>query len=273
MMRELARRFRGRISPIKLYDANVCTTTHPPGRSWELAVLSGEPFSKQLRYLYRGRKIRLLCNNSFLHLSIAWSFPSQPMSINEKNLTNPQLQETQGITIDNAKQYPLFTETGNLSPAQRSLVENTEFRTLIRELNLRAEEKLNIFSDEISAYLKRPTAERVTGLIDGIISLADHTDVAEDELDFSVLPRQFHPVIPLIKKWAINDDSDREDFVKKLPKAVLERFIMEVEPYLRPIDSYLDSFGDRPPTEQACALGRLAECAIEVKRHLEADRS
>jgi hypothetical protein len=207
-----------------------------------------------------------------LHLSIAGSFPAQPLSVNERNLIDPLLQEAGSVTIDNAIRYPLFTKTGNLSPDQRSLVENTEFRSLLRELDLQTGEKLIVSTDELSAYLKKPTAERITSLIDGFVNLINHIDIPQEELDLNVLPPQFHPLIPLIKKWAIGDDLDREDFLENFPKAVLERFVMEVEPYLRPIDSYLDSFGYRPPSEQACALGRLAECAVEAKRYLEADR-
>ncbi len=272
VMRELAKRYKGKISSITLLDVNVCKSVSPRARPWEFTIVSGEPFSKQFRYSYRGRQISVVGNSSFLHLSVKGSFPTQPLSVNEMNLINPQLQYAKTLTIDNTPPYPLFTETGNLSPDQRSLTEKPEFRSLIRTLNLHTEEKLNIFNDAISAYLKSPPIERVTGSIDGIIDLAENIEVATGELDFTVLPLQFRPLIPLIQKWAIADDSNREDFLENLPKAAVERFVKEVEPYLRAIDSYLDSFRDQPPSEQACALGRLAECAVEAKQYLEANR-
>jgi hypothetical protein len=272
VIRELAKQFKGTVSTITLYDANVCSTTHPPGRSWEFTIVSGEPFSKQLLFSYCERKIRIFANRNFLHLSIAGSFPAQPLSVNERNLINPLLKEAGSVALDKRIRYSLFTEAGVLSPDQKRLLGTTHFRALLRDLDLQREEKLNIFSNEISAYLKNPTAERVTRLIDGLAVLENNLEIPQKEIDLTLLPRQFHPLIPLMKKWAISDDSDRENFLENLPKRQLERFVMEVEPYLRPIDSYLDSFGGRPPSEQACALGRLAECAVEAKRSLEGAR-
>jgi len=268
VMRELAKRSKGKISSITLYDANVCTTTHPASRPWELTVVSGEPFSKQLRYSHCGRKIRIFGNRYFLHVSIVGSLSARQLSVNERNLIDSPSHEAGSVALGNAIRYPLFTKTGSLSPAQRSLLENDELRSLLRELDLQTEERLIVSTDEISVYLKKPTVERVSSLIDRLADLINRHEITQEELDLNVLPPQFHPLIPLIKKWAIADDLDRENFLEKFTKAVLKRFVAEAEPYLRPIDSYLDSFGDRPLSEQACALGRLAECAVDAKRYL-----
>src|SRR4029077_5607505 len=171
--------------------------------------------------------------------------------------------------IPNATGYSVFTQTGDLSFDQRVLINKAEFSSLIRELALQAEEKLSIFRNEISVYLKKPSMARVMACIDGLTTLATNIEVTEEEPDLTTLPAQLHPLIPLIRKWAIDDDSNREDFLENMPKAMLQRFVEEVEPYLHSIDSDLDSYGQKPPPEEACALGRLAECAVEAKRLLE----
>lgn len=51
-------------------------------------------------------------------------------------------------------------------------------------------------------------------------------------------------------------------------EAQLKKFIEEVEPYLQLINSYLPSTDQDRPSEDVCALGRLAECAVEARRFL-----
>jgi len=265
-MRQLAQVSGGRVSAINVYDANVCTWTRPAGRPWEPKLVSGEPFVNQVRYPYRGRKLKILGNNSFLHVSVGGAFPTQPFSVNEPDLNNLQLEDRR---IPNATGYSVFTKTGDLSFDQRVLINKTEFRSLVRELALQTEEKLSIFLNDISVYLKKPSMARVMACIDGLTTLAARIEVTEKGPDLSILPLQFHPLIPLIKKWAIDDDSNREDFLEHMPRAILKKFVEEVAPYLHSIDSYLDSYGQKLPAEEACALGRLAECAMEARRLVE----
>ncbi len=115
----------------------------------------------------------------------------------------------------------------------------------------------------------RPAEARALAAIDALVSLADRVDIHKaEELDFSKLPPAFCPLIPLVKEWAIDDDSDREQLLSGSSKAALSAFVQQVEPFIQALDSYLDSFGDSPSPE-AAALARLAECAREAKQHLE----
>lgn len=268
IMRELAKRFQGRISSINLQDANVCTWTHPPGRSWESTIVSGEPFSKQLRYAHRGHKIRMFANRYFLNAEVTGSFAMEHLSINKKNENNFMLKAAAEALRINEKQYCTFTKSGTLTARHRNLFARAEFKAFVRELDLHDRESLHFAADSTSVYFEHPSFSRVTNAIESLINLADSIEEPEEELDLSVLPVQFHPLIPLIKKWAIGDDSDREDFLAAAPAPVLRILIDEVDPYLKVIDSYLDSFREGPPTEQAAALGRLAESALEAKQHL-----
>lgn len=36
-----------------------------------------------------------------------------------------------------------------------------------------------------------------------------------------LLPVQFHPIIPMIRKWAVPDDSERDDLLDSVSKSVL----------------------------------------------------
>jgi hypothetical protein len=194
----------------------------------------------------------------------------EPLSINRNNANDSMQEAAAPLTIDK-EQYACFARSGALTLRHNNLFTKSQFIAAIREMHLQAPESLLFAGDSISVYLDHPSLSRVTKAIESLIDLAESISEPTEELDLSALPTQFHPLIPLIKKWAIGDDSDREDFLEDLPKTTLKRFVEEVEPYLPLIDSYLDSFGSHP-SEEACALGRLAECAVEAK-HLLASKS
>lgn len=101
-----------------------------------------------------------------------------------------------------------------------------------------------------------------------MVDLAQKIQVRPDSLDLKKLPVDFHHLIPLIQKWAIADDSDRDDLISPTTGS-LQKLVDQVQPYLTKIDSYLDSYGGRPLTPEAIALGKLAESALEAKGHLE----
>jgi hypothetical protein len=268
ILRELGKQTNGRVKAVTLYDGNVCTWTHLPGRPWESKVVSGEPFSKQLQYVARGHKMRMFGNNHFLLAEIKGSFAVQPISFNQTNASYPLLKTAGPITIGN-EQFPSFTKSGTYEPRHITLFKMAAFLKLINELSLGKQESLHFMANSISVYLDRPSLSRVTSAIENLETVAESISAPAEELNLSTLPVQFHPLIPFIRKWAINDDSDREDFVESLPKGVLAAFVGEIEAYLPSIDSYLDSFGDQAPPEAACALGRLAEAALEAKRLLK----
>ena len=266
MLAELAMRFRGKMASTNILDANVCRWTHPAGKSWESTVVSGEAFSKQLRLVHRSHKVTILANSRFLAVEVMGSYPIQPASINEENANYHLLKPAKPLRLDH-KQYSLFTKSGTHEPSHKRIFEKTVFLKLIRDLDLRPKESLHFMTDSIAVYLDRPSFSRVVTSIENLIELAVDIEAPAEELDLRVLPVQFQPLIPLIRKWAIADDSDREDFLASLTKKALAAFVRDVEPYLSSIDSYLDSFGGELP-EAACALGRLAEAALEAKRAL-----
>jgi len=169
----------------------------------------------------------------------------------------------------NGKEYPVFTENGSLSPEQATLLKRPELLALIKESDLQESESIHFTNGDLSFYLRSPTLGRITESIDRMIDLANQIETREEELDLRVLPLRFNPLIPLTKKWAVGDDLEREDLLARSSRAELRALVEKVEPYLTSIDSYLDSFGDRPPSAEAAAvLGKLAECAVEAKLYL-----
>ncbi len=167
------------------------------------------------------------------------------------------------------ERYPVFTEAGKVSSDHKDLLSRPELVSLVEESGLEEGESLYFTKGEIGFYLKRPDVDRTIGIIDRVIALAGKVEIAEHELNLEALPVQFHPIIPLIKKWALDNDSERNDLLATTSKPVLRSLVDHVFPYFGAIDSYLDSFRGEAPTEQAAALGRLAECALDAQKHLD----
>jgi hypothetical protein len=269
VLQELAKRFKGKLSQCTVYDANVCTTRSQPDRPWELLPVSGEPFSRRLRFTHKGRKVTVLANTSYFHGAVSGTFNSRPFTINAKQRVVGFRSEFATALFVGGDRYPVFTEDGNVSSNQKHLLSLPELVSLVALSDLQEGESLYFTKGEIGFYLKRPDTDRMSGVIDRVIELAGTVEIPEEELNLELLPAQFHPIIPTIRKWALADDSERNDLLAATPETVLRSLTDDVFPYLDAINSYLDSFRGRAPTEHAVALGRLAECAIEAKQLLD----
>src|SRR5205814_1477198 len=127
---------------IKLFDANVCTWTHPQDKSWEFTLVGGEPFSKQLRYVYKGHRIRMFANHFFLNAEIKGTFALEHLSINKKNENN-LLIKAAGLLQVNGKQYYTFAGSRTLTAKHQKLFAKAEFKTMVHELDLQAQESLH----------------------------------------------------------------------------------------------------------------------------------
>ena len=83
-------------------------------------------------------------------------------------------------------------------------------------------------------------------------------------LEFGTFPPALRSLVPLIAKWAIEDDAERSRKLRRCSPSTRRKLTNAVVPLLPAIDQFLDSFGANPP-EEACALGSLAQAALEAQ--------
>ena len=95
-------------------------------------------------------------------------------------------------------------------------------------------------------------------------SLEHHFPEEIIRINISNIPDELADLIPLLEEWAIPNDSEREEKVKKASKAVLRKIIGIVSPKMGLINSYLDSFGSKPLSHEATLTGNLAELVSEL---------
>jgi hypothetical protein len=122
----------------------------------------------------------------------------------------------------------------------------------------------------VRVYLRRPNKDRVMAIIHAVIDLMPHDTAGRTPAEFATFPDALRPLVPLIAKWAIEDDEERSRKLRRCAKSTRQRLANAVVPLLPAIDQFLDSFGANPP-EEACALGTLAQAALEAQSLLSSD--
>lgn len=113
--------------------------------------------------------------------------------------------------------------------------------------------------------------QRVDTLLQIVQSATDPqaTWLREPRLTAASIPTQFRGLLPMIRKWAIDDDSIRGDRLSRARTSTLLSLWSEVGPRLSEIDDYLDSIGQSASYE-TLKVGRLAEASVEA--HVELER-
>lgn len=267
VIQDISKQFNGKLARCQCYDANVCDTRALPDKPWVLVPIVGEPFSQELRFVHRKRAVNIFANSAYVQGMVKGTIASRQLSINVKQKIASRSHFAGTLSIAGL-QYPIFTQDGRLTPDQDALIGQSKFLVLMSKIGLGPEESVHFNRDEVSFYLLRPETNLVTRVIDLAIDFIEVFNIPEDKLNLKLLPVQFHPLIPLVERWGLSDDSDRTEQLAQAPEEVLRQLIENVNPYLVAIDSYLDSFRKAPPTEEGAALGRLAECALEASVYL-----
>ena len=123
---------------------------------------------------------------------------------------------------------------------------------------------MNVSQRLIRAYLRRPDKKRVLNFVHAVIDLMPYKKDGATLISAAALPRELRPLVPLISKWALSDDVERAQKLKRCAESTRQKLTDTVIPLLPVIDKFLDSFGINPP-EEVCVLGDLAQTALEAK--------
>jgi hypothetical protein len=160
--------------------------------------------------------------------------------------------------------HTVFTSDGNLSRAQSILYESGALEGLLQAIAPHEGEEINISQRLVRVYLRTPTKDRVMAVIHAVIDLMPHERRKGPAAEFANLPDKLRPLVPLMAKWAIDDDEGRLRKLTRSAHSTLQKLVGAVVPLLPAIDEFLDSFGPNPP-EEACVVGSLAHAALEAQ--------
>jgi len=226
-----------------------------------VSLCGGTTLTRQLRALYRGHKIDLLANSELILADVEASYGRFELFVINPRPSTRFGKPARPINTATAK-HVIFTIDGNLSPSQSELCESGVLERLLDVIDPDECEEINVSQRLVRVYLERPSMNRVVAIIHAVIDLMPHDERAVPE--FASLPDALRPLIPLLAKWAIDDDDERSRKLKRCTPSARKKLIDAVVPLLPAIDNFLDSFGANPP-EGACALGSLAQAALEAQ--------
>jgi hypothetical protein len=271
IVREMAKIYRVKTSDTRLFDANLCSWRIEPDRPWELIATSGMPLTKKTTFKYSSYRLRLMANSQYLALFVDANLTLELLSINRPDrmfeLFKGKLSVAETIVL-NHRRHPVFTLDGRVSEGQKAFLDLTGFHDFLEHIDLAEDESLHV-SNEMVLYVHSrtvPSLERTIELGVGLLMTAPK----EQKLnEFAQMPAQFRALMPLVEKWAVNDDDSRSELIECSSSVELANLIGTVDPFMDSINAYLDSFGEQPLDSSAIALGRLAEAAEEAKRFLE----
>jgi hypothetical protein len=275
ILRHLAKQMRSKVSRCEHFDPNICSYEPDATNIARVITQSGQPFLSKTSFIRDGQKIRLHANDDVLQISLPFEFGVDPLSINRKDQI--YFLEVAGELKAGNQKYQAFSRKGILTENQKALVQRPALKRLVANVHPNEYESLHFYGNGLVIYLFRPTADRTTHIIDCAVEFS--TQVAHERMltnakvDISGLPPQFRPLLSLVQAWGITDDIEREERRRGVPRAALQAVVAEVRPYLLAINSYLDSFGHRPLSDSAIALGALAEFAVETDLYLNETRN
>lgn len=141
----------------------------------------------------------------------------------------------------------------------------------LKSLNFDSNEGLAVYRNSLQLTLKQdrqilPEIEACKK-IKSIIELSFPYEA--NDIDYSDLPTDLKQIVIKFGTLAISDDFERDEKTQELTKKQRTDFIEALEPKLEEINSFLDTFGDKPLNDGAIRLQSLAELLIELTNNRE----
>jgi hypothetical protein len=249
VLRRLRSHLDGRISNAKLLDIQGALT-------------------KVLRAKYKGHRIAIWANETFFVLEVFGAYqPIGGLYVKLAVPVDPRWEFIQLIQV-NAKSYAIYSMVGPLDAQMRNFLESDVLARALERLGTADDESLVIYSNQIKVRFVPPSFERVLGAIDTILDLIPEAEIVEKR-DYSDLPPEFAPLLPLLAVWDLSDDAERWQKMKRSSKATQKRLIETVIPLMAKISGYLDSFNGGLMSDSASALDSLAQAAMEANVSLK----
>jgi hypothetical protein len=95
--------------------------------------------------------------------------------------------------------------------------------------------------------------------------------MADDELDFSLLPEALRPLTPLIARYAESDDVERSSLLEAASTDELRELSGAPAPHWDAINAFLDENMEQigPRQDLALALDSFSQAAMEAATELE----
>jgi hypothetical protein len=223
-------------------------------------------FSRKLSFKANDYRVTIRVNDEYLVADVTGAFGSSVIC----SFVNYNIHASSRKLGANSlcRDFGCKVYIGSISNADSTILflRNPSSQDFVKALHLSKRESLHIGNGCASLYIQRFVCDDVLKALDilyHLLALIPSTE--EASINYQDLPEEFHKLIPWIKRWGICDDNERSDKIGKASSNALTKLVDAVDPEFSAISTYLDSFKNRPLTEQAILLGALAEGASEAK--------
>jgi hypothetical protein len=161
-------------------------------------------------------------------------------------------------------EYPTRVFTSSMDNKQDVIEFANTVRTMIEGLNLEHSESLVIYKNQISADIN-PDRD-IISTVNRLIEIIKHNKRRTlDKEKVNDLPDNLKDLYFMFDKYSISDDLERDELVEMLTTKEIKTLIDKVDHRTGDIVDYLNSFGDKPLTENAQLLMSLFELVAELK--------
>jgi hypothetical protein len=269
IVKNLAKKFRGKRKVLNCFDANVCKSDFQPTRPLETKYLPGDLFEFEVRFQLGKHKFCASANREFVWLALRLDgvVCSPIFTVNRQDRV--MMIKT---AVKQPKELPLQVFASDITSATvvSAWFSNAANLECVKSFFLGENDSIHVYGNQLKVYLRQPSQEKVVATLPQLEKLASQLHLeSEDAVDFSTLPEQFRQLKPLMEKWAVSDDHERSNLVDKASRQTLNKLVQTVSPQMEAINKFLDSFGGKPLSDAAVILGTLADCASEAKLRLD----
>jgi len=234
-----------------------------PRRMSDLDPHRPTPFFLGCRFKHMGRVFEAATDGSIVRLTLKQAGSRAAFSVNRPDEVCFFDRELRGIReLPGLRVY--VSEDVDASSA-RSLLASAEVSSAISALGLGQGESLHVYGNVVVLYVVPRGAEQDWLLLDRLIALegvlSSAGGVAEDgavrdglRWRPEQLPDGLRDLLPVVREWAIGDDSCRSDRIDAASRGDLERFVAAAAPHRSAITAYLASLEERHPCPDEAIL-------------------
>ena len=247
-LKELSVQLEGKIKQQFDTDANIGVSTR------QLLIKNYRQFHVEINEYNNNYSISLKVYST-LHFSI--NRPDIIFSYNQPN---------------KLKDFPLIVytrEQGRVSPQNETFKKFWDlFSALLNNFQLTVSESVFFYSNRVIFALdsKRDLVKALDKIIDLLIeNNTIFKKEARQKIDLKNIPDNLKLLLPLLKKYSVSDDSERDELVEQMSNNQKTALIRTVDPLMSEIEAYLDSFVNKVFTHETSLISDLAELVAELR--------
>ncbi len=165
----IAQRLGVRVKDCQVYDPNVCRFTIDAEHQWRPSVVSGYPFTQEIKLVHNGRRISVSASPEYVRITAEGELTVGVASINRAN--EVQFMEQTLLLVKDDARWPVFIPRESRPSSQlRSFLASPALHAAVEHLLEDKLHSLHVFQGAVVLYSRAFDADR---LMDEIETLAN----------------------------------------------------------------------------------------------------